>query len=162
MRSFLIEACCFKNTQLFFFFFSRMESSFQGMNSNQGDVLLRPSHRESFRDEVRREKEEAQDRFDCCKNFAFIFVGVLTLLYTLGELGFGVYMHVLVLLSDGFHNLSDVVALGIALWASKKSRKSKTLEYSYGYARTELLGALVNGCFLLSLSLYIFLEAIPR
>jgi cation diffusion facilitator family transporter len=101
-------------------------------------------------------------RYDSCKNFAFIFVGVLTLLYTLGELGFGAIFHVLVLLSDGFHNLSDVVALGIALWASRKSRQAKTIEYSYGYARTELLGALVNGCFLLSLALYVFLEAIPR
>jgi len=32
---------------------------------------------------------------------------------------------------------------------------------SYGWARTELLGALTNGMFLLSLSLYIGLEAIP-
>ena len=66
------------------------------------------------------------------------------------------------LLSDGFHNLSDVVALGIGLWASKKSRQAKSMQYSYGFARTELLGALVNGCFLLSLALYVMLEAVPK
>ena len=33
---------------------------------------------------------------------------------------------------------------------------------SFGWARTEILGGLTNGCFLLSLSLYIVLEAIPR
>eukprot|EP00008_Paramoeba_atlantica_P003053 CAMPEP_0201487918 /NCGR_PEP_ID=MMETSP0151_2-20130828/16374_1 /ASSEMBLY_ACC=CAM_ASM_000257 /TAXON_ID=200890 /ORGANISM="Paramoeba atlantica, Strain 621/1 / CCAP 1560/9" /LENGTH=325 /DNA_ID=CAMNT_0047873093 /DNA_START=326 /DNA_END=1303 /DNA_ORIENTATION=+ len=33
---------------------------------------------------------------------------------------------------------------------------------SFGYARAEILGGLINGSFLLSLSLYIVLEAIPR
>ena len=33
---------------------------------------------------------------------------------------------------------------------------------SYGWARTELLGGLTNGVFLVSLSLYIVLEAIPE
>ncbi len=33
---------------------------------------------------------------------------------------------------------------------------------TFGWARTEIIGGLVNGCFLLSLSLYIVLEAIPR
>jgi cation diffusion facilitator family transporter len=80
----------------------------------------------------------------------------------MAELVLGVWQHILVLLSDGFHNLSDVVALGIALWASKKAKQSKSMQYSYGFARTELLGALVNGCFLLSLAFYVLLEAIPR
>jgi zinc transporter 1 len=75
---------------------------------------------------------------------------------------FGLGWDVLVLVSDGFHNLSDVVALGIGLWASKKSRAAKSMQYSYGFARTELLGALVNGCFLLSLGFYVLLEAIPK
>ena len=33
---------------------------------------------------------------------------------------------------------------------------------TFGWARTEIIGGLVNGCFLLSLSVYIVLEAIPR
>lgn len=72
------------------------------------------------------------------------------------------YAHVLVLLSDGFHNLGDCLAIGIGLWASHRAKKEKSDEYSYGYARTELLGALVNGCSLLSLAFYVLLEAIPR
>jgi len=35
-------------------------------------------------------------------------------------------------------------------------------EMSYGWARTEILGGLTNGCFLLSLCLYVSLEAIPK
>ena len=116
----------------------------------------------SHREEARLEQTAAKDKYDGCKNFAFLFIGVLTLVYTLVELGMGVWFHILVMLSDGFHNLSDVVALGIGLWASKKSRQAKSMQYSYGFARTELLGALVNGCFLLSLALYVMLEAIPK
>ena len=33
---------------------------------------------------------------------------------------------------------------------------------SYGWARTEILGALINGTFLISLCLYVTLEAIPE
>lgn len=33
---------------------------------------------------------------------------------------------------------------------------------SYGWVRSEILGGLTNGCFLLSLCLYVALEAIPK
>jgi Co/Zn/Cd efflux system component len=33
---------------------------------------------------------------------------------------------------------------------------------SYGWVRSEILGGLTNGCFLLSLCLYVALESIPR
>jgi hypothetical protein len=41
----------------------------------------------SHRDEIRMEKLSEKDRYDGCKNFAFIFIGILTALYTLSELG---------------------------------------------------------------------------
>ncbi len=125
--------------------------------------------------------KERQDKYHVVKTVAFVIVGAATLFYSLGELGVGIWygapatrvntcaltrarrrLHALVLLSDGFHNLSDFMALAIGLWAANASRKQKTAEYSYGWARTELLGALVNSVFLLSLSLYILLEAVPR
>lgn len=33
---------------------------------------------------------------------------------------------------------------------------------TYGWKRAEILGAVMNGCFLLALCLYILLECIPR
>ncbi len=105
---------------------------------------------------------EHEDRYAAVKTVAFVSVGIATLAYSLAELGVGVWFHALVLLSDGFHNLSDFLALAIGLWAARKSRQPATDEYSYGWARAELLGALVNSVFLLSLSFYILLEAVPR
>jgi len=83
-------------------------------------------------------------------------------LYVVLELGAALYLHALVLLSDGFPNLSDVVALYIAYWSRQAKKREISDDMSYGWARTEILGALTNGCFLLSLCLYIALESIPR
>jgi len=51
------------------------------------------------------------------KLIALVVVGILTSLYVLAELILAVYSKSLVLLSDGFHNLSDVVSIGIAYWS---------------------------------------------
>jgi len=96
------------------------------------------------------------------KQVAFVFVGVITLFYVIGELGVAITKDSLVLLSDGFHNLSDVFALYIAYWARKASKWNMSQKMSYGWARSETLGALTNGMFLLSLCLYVMLQTIPR
>jgi len=77
-------------------------------------------------------------------------------------LGFAVFLGSLTLLSDAFHNLSDVASLYIAYWALKASKRGIGDDMTYGWARTELIGGLINGCALLSLCIYIVLEAIPR
>jgi zinc transporter 1 len=46
--------------------------------------------------------------------------------------------------------------------SSQKSAETRTERMTYGWKRTEILGAVMNGCFLLALCLYIVLEAIPR
>jgi len=96
------------------------------------------------------------------KQIAFVFVGLITFLYVLAELSVAVWIHSLVLLSDGFHNLSDVISLYIAYWAAKATNREQSDEMSYGWSRTEIVGGLTNGCFLLSLCLYVVLEAIPK
>jgi len=102
-----------------------------------------------------------QDGWDI-KIVAFVIIAIITLLYVIFELGVAIYIDSLVLLSDGFHNLSDVVSLYIAYWAQKSRKKESNLIYSYGWARSEILGGLTNGCFLLSLCMYVGLESIPK
>jgi len=96
------------------------------------------------------------------KLIAFASIGVLTFIYVLGELAAAIYLESLVLLSDGFHNLSDVVSLYIAYWAQQAAKRDTSHDMSYGWARTEILGGLTNGCFLLSLCFYVVLECIPK
>jgi len=53
------------------------------------------------------------------KYAALIVIGILTCIYSLAEVAAALYFSSLTLLSDGFHNLSDVISLGIAYWALK-------------------------------------------
>ena len=70
----------------------------------------------------------------------------------------------LALVADSFHMLNDIISLFIALWAIKKAGQTENVaaKYTYGWQRAEILGALVNGVFLIALCVSIFLEAIKR
>jgi len=94
--------------------------------------------------------------------WAFLFIGFLTFAYCVVEIVAALFFRSLTLLSDGFHNLSDVLSLLIAFWAAMAARKEKSETMSYGWIRAEVLGGVANACFLLSLCLYIVLETIPR
>jgi len=87
---------------------------------------------------------------------------VLAALFMIGEFVVGYLQNSLALVSDSFHMLSDVLALGVALWARRFSKKDKTETMTYGWRRAEVVGALANGVFLLALCLNIVIEAIQR
>jgi len=74
----------------------------------------------------------------------------------------GYLQNSLALVSDSFHMLSDVLALGVALWARRFSKRDKSDTMTYGWRRAEVVGALANGVFLLALCLNIIIEAIQR
>jgi zinc transporter 1 len=58
--------------------------------------------------------------------------------------------------------LNDVLSLLVALWAIKLAKAKSSNDYTYGWQRAEVLGALINGVFLLALCFTIFLEAVQR
>ncbi|WP_282276472.1 cation diffusion facilitator family transporter [Stenotrophomonas sp. PS02297] len=68
----------------------------------------------------------------------------------------------LALLSDAAHMATDALALVIALTAVRLSRRPPDARRTYGYARLEALGALVNGGLLFAVGLYILWEAAAR
>uniref|UniRef100_A0A2P2HZ16 Zinc transporter 1-like n=1 Tax=Hirondellea gigas TaxID=1518452 RepID=A0A2P2HZ16_9CRUS len=94
-------------------------------------------------------------------------VFVMTALFFLVELVVGYITNSMALVADSFHMLSDVLALIIAYLSVRVSRTQSTWKYSknkntFGWARAEVLGALVNCVFLLALCFSIFVEAIKR
>lgn len=64
-------------------------------------------------------KHDHEESFCDVKIVAFISIGVLTMVYVIAELFIALKFHSLVLLSDGFHNLSDGISLYIAYWAQQ-------------------------------------------
>lgn len=86
----------------------------------------------------------------------------LTLAVLLVEVAGGLLSNSLALLSDAAHMATDVAALGISLYAVRLGRRPPDARRSYGYARMEAIGALVNGGLLVLVAVYILWEAVQR
>ena len=86
----------------------------------------------------------------------------LNVVITLAELVGGLLSGSLALLSDAAHNLSDVVAVVVALWARRLSRRPATVRHSYGFKRAEVVAALVNAVSLVGVTVLIAREAVVR
>lgn len=86
----------------------------------------------------------------------------LNLLITLLQVVGGIIANSLGLLSDAAHNLSDVVALGLSLWAVRLGRRPATPTRTFAYKRAEILVALFNSAVLVAVSVYIIVEAVRR
>lgn len=85
----------------------------------------------------------------------------LTTFFFLVEIVVGYVTNSMALVADSFHMLSDVAALVVAFLSVKMSPK-KWSKNTFGWARAEVLGALVNAVFLVALCFSITVEACKR
>ena len=86
----------------------------------------------------------------------------LTAGFLLVEVAGALWTNSLALLSDAAHMGTDVLALGISLFAVRMARRPADAKRTYGYARMEAIGALANGALLFLVAGYILWEAIGR
>ena len=86
----------------------------------------------------------------------------LNLSFTIIELIGGFYTNSLAIMSDAVHDLGDSLSLGLSWYFQKVSNKKATTNFSYGFARFSLLGAIINSVVLTVGSIFIISEAIPR
>jgi cobalt-zinc-cadmium efflux system protein len=86
----------------------------------------------------------------------------LTAAFLVAEVVGGIVTNSLALLSDAAHMGTDVIALAISLFSVRLSRRPPDAKRSYGYARMEALGAMINGGLLFVVAIYILWEAIGR
>jgi cobalt-zinc-cadmium efflux system protein len=91
-----------------------------------------------------------------------IWTIVVTLIILVGEVVGGLLSNSLALLSDAGHVVTDVFALALSLIALKISRRPSDFRATYGYQRIGILAALMNGCSLIIISIFIFLETYNR
>lgn len=85
----------------------------------------------------------------------------LTAFFFFVEIVVGYITNSMALVADSFHMLSDVAALVVAFLSVKMSPK-KWSKNTFGWARAEVLGALVNAVFLVALCFSITVEACKR
>lgn len=86
----------------------------------------------------------------------------LTLFFLFVEVAGGILTNSLALLSDAAHMMTDVIALGVSLFAVRLARKPADAQRTYGYARMEAIGAMINGGLLFLVAGYILWEAVGR
>ncbi len=87
---------------------------------------------------------------------------LIIVLFMLAEAVGGLLANSLTLLADAAHMLLDASALGIAWFAARLSRREAHEHMSYGYQRSEVLAAFVNGMTLVVLIVWILFEAVSR
>jgi cobalt-zinc-cadmium efflux system protein len=68
----------------------------------------------------------------------------------------------LALLADAGHLLTDVAGIGIALFAVTLAARPATPDRTFGYARAEILAAVVNAVLLFAVAAFVIIEAIRR
>ncbi|MEN6589613.1 MAG: cation diffusion facilitator family transporter [Proteiniphilum sp.] len=86
----------------------------------------------------------------------------LNLLFTIIEIAGGLLTNSVAILSDAVHDLGDSFSLGLSWYFQKVAKRPRTKEYTYGYKRFSLLGAVINSVVLLVGSVVILAHAIPR
>jgi len=91
-----------------------------------------------------------------------VVVLLLSAAYMVAEVVGGLLTNSLALIADAGHMLSDVAALALSLFAMWIAQRPPTPQRSYGYYRTEILAALVNGATLVAVAVYVFIEAFSR
>jgi cobalt-zinc-cadmium efflux system protein len=89
-------------------------------------------------------------------------VVALTAGYMVAEAVGGFYFNSLALLADAGHMLSDVMALGLSWIAIQIGKKSPDDTHTFGFKRSEILAALLNGLALWLIVVILLYEAVRR
>lgn len=86
----------------------------------------------------------------------------LNVSFTIIEIIGGFITGSIAVLSDALHDLGDSLSLGMGWYLENKSKQKGNMQYTYGYGRFSLLGALINAGVLIGGSIFIISEAISE
>lgn len=87
---------------------------------------------------------------------------LLNIIIVIIESTIGVISGSLALLSDAWHNLSDVLALMVTAIALGLGGRAATSTMTYGYVRSEMMATFINAGFLSLLMIWVAVEAVNR
>lgn len=86
----------------------------------------------------------------------------LTGIYFFVELGIGLWTGSVAVMSDAFHTFSAVGGVLVAIVARRLAERPANDTMSFGWYRAEVIGALVNGGFLLAMAIVVIAMAAMR
>jgi len=82
--------------------------------------------------------------------------------FTIIEFIGGILTNSTAIMADAVHDLGDSLSIGLAWFLARLSKKPANENYSYGYRRFSLLGSFINCIVLITGSVWVLSEAIPR
>lgn len=94
------------------------------------------------------------------KNMTIAFL--LNFSFAIIEFIFGLLFHSSAVLADSVHDTGDALAIGLSTLFEKISTKKEDREYTLGYKRYSLLGALLTSVILLVGSILVIVENVPK
>jgi len=86
----------------------------------------------------------------------------LNLVFTIIEFVGGWLTNSTAIMADAVHDLGDSLSIGLAWYLNTISQKEADTNFTYGYRRFSLLGAIINGAVLVVGSLWVLNMAVPR
>lgn len=86
----------------------------------------------------------------------------LNLFFSTAELIGGLWTGSVAIISDSLHDFGDCLSLGVSWYLQKISAKGRDKNFSYGYRRFSVLGALVTSVVLIVGSIFIVVHSIPK
>jgi cobalt-zinc-cadmium efflux system protein len=93
---------------------------------------------------------------------ALVTVMLITIAVAIAEAAGAWVSGALVLLADAAHMAADAAGVGLSLLAVVFATRPATLQRTFGYARAEILAAMVNAVVLFGMSVFIIVEAVRR
>ncbi len=105
-------------------------------------------------------EHHSQYRLDKLSRVKWAFL--LTLVGMVLEFAGGILSNSLALISDAWHMLTHLFALGMSYFAIILSLRPASKEHTYGFYRAEVLAAFINGIVLIFISGYLVYEAVRR
>lgn len=94
------------------------------------------------------------------KNILVAFI--LNISFSIFELIGGLFTNSVSIMSDAVHDLADAISIGISLILEKISKKKPNEEYTYGYIRYSVFGALITTTILTVGSILVIIGGVNR
>uniref|UniRef100_A0A0N4ZYZ9 ZT_dimer domain-containing protein n=1 Tax=Parastrongyloides trichosuri TaxID=131310 RepID=A0A0N4ZYZ9_PARTI len=91
-----------------------------------------------------------------------ILVSLITIVFIIIEFAGGIIANSLAIMTDAFHMVSDLAGFLISIIALRMARKKPNDDYSYGYYRAEMIGALASIILVWVLTISLLITAIIR
>ncbi|HEV7573508.1 MAG TPA: cation diffusion facilitator family transporter [Thermoanaerobaculia bacterium] len=91
-----------------------------------------------------------------------LIASIATAAFVVVEIVVGIRANSLALIGDALHNVTDTLALLLALFAVRVERRPATSAKSYGWHRAGVLAAFINAGALAAFTIFLFVEAAQR